>query len=258
MSFARFLAASAVCTLVFPAQVLLSQRGPMGPHPGSFEFGAGRMGPPGHVVTGQPYSGTRTSTFVETLANGTTITHTTSTQEARDSNGRSYSAVQSTGPNGSAHTFYTVFDPVNRVTTSWNSDSKQATLIHMPDPQGSGKWRPDSNQAGPKPGGQFRRGPTPEVTDLGAKVLNGVETSGTRSTTTFAAGSFGNNEPIVVTHEKWVSSDLGLTLSETDNDPRNGTRTSQFTSFQRDEPAASLFQVPQGYTVVERTPGRHS
>lgn len=223
----------------------------------------------GHLVTGQPYSGVRTSTFVETLANGSTITHTTTTNEARDSSGRNYRATQhgSEPDAGSARTEYTVFDPVNRTMTNWRSGSTQAFLLHLPSRAAGGgsndganshphpDWHGAANGGDPATDSFHHHGPAPTVSQLGAKSFDGVDATGTRTSVTFPAGSFGNNQAITVTHERWVSEELGLTVLEIDNDPRNGVRTTTLTNIQRSEPDASLFQPPQGYTVTERTGG---
>lgn len=263
-------AALGLAALLLATQTVLSAQsaGPgfegrgFGPGFAGGHFGTGR------VVTGQPYSGVRTSTFVETLANGGTITHTTTTNEARDSSGRIYRATQFSAGSGSgpARTEYTVFDPVNRTVTNWRSGSTQAFLMHLPSPASNGgpnggphpEWRGAANGGDPatEAEGPHHHGPAPTVTQLGTRNFEVVNGTGTRSTVTFPAGSFGNNEAITVTHERWVSEELGgLVVSETDNDPRDGVRTTTLTNIQRSEPDASLFQPPQGYTVTERTGG---
>ncbi len=260
-----------LAALLFALQASQSagQGGPgRGFGPGFAGFGGGHFGM-GRVVTGEPYSGVRTSTFVETLANGSTITHTTTTNEARDSSGRIYRATQfgansGTGA-GSGRTEYTVFDPVNRTVTNWRSGNTQAFVTHLPSPESNGTsnggphaaWRGGAaNGANAAAEGTHHHGPAPTVAQLGTRSFEGVDATGTRTTVTFPAGSFGNNEAISVTHERWVSEELGgLVVSETDNDPRNGVRTTTLTNIQRSEPDASMFQPPQGYTVTERTGG---
>jgi hypothetical protein len=266
-----------LAALLLSAQTVVSAQSP-GPgfagHGFGHGFGGGRFGM-GHVVTGQPYSGVRTSAFVETLANSSTITHTTTTNEARDSSGRIYRATQfgaGSGPDaGSGRTEYTVFDPVNRTVTNWRSGSTQAFLMHLPSPASVGgspggsngganrgphpEWRGPANGGDPAAEGSHHHGPAPAVSQLGTKSFEGVDATGTRSTVNFPAGSFGNNQAITVTHERWVSDELGLTVLEIDNDPRDGVHTTTLTNIQRSEPDASLFQPPQGYTVTEHRGG---
>jgi hypothetical protein len=269
-------AALGLAALLLATQTVLSAQSPGPGFAGrgfGHDFAGGHFGM-GHVVTGEPYSGVRTSTFVETLANGGTITHTTTTNEARDSSGRIYRATQFGATSGqgagSGRTEYTVFDPVGRTVTNWRSGSTQAFLMHLPTHATNGgstggpnggphpEWHGAANGGDPatEAEGPHHHGPAPTVTQLGTRSFEVVNGTGTRTTVTFPAGSFGNSQAITVTHERWVSDELGgLVVSETDNDPRDGVHTTTLTNIQRSEPDASLFQPPQGYTVTERTGG---
>jgi hypothetical protein len=246
---------------LFSAQAILAQNIAQGPHGNSFvpNGGGGPFGFGPHVVTGEPYSGVRTSAFVQTLANGTTINRTTTTNEARDSSGRLYRATQVTDGNGSVRTLYSVFDPVNHTTTNWGSDSKEAVVSSLPQGSGNrGQWRKGDGAPNNQPAaGPFHRhGPAPTVQQLGTKTIEGIDATGTRTDITFPAGAFGNNEPITVTHERWGSSVLGIIVLETDNDPRTGVHTTTLTNISRGEPDPTLFQPPQGYTITQRTHGQ--
>lgn len=227
---------------------------------GGFEGGPGADGFGAHTpVTGAPYSALRTTTHVQTLANGSTITHTNQANEARDSSGRTYfatvpSTTQTTGPQRS---FVRVFDPVSRTVTSWSANSKQATLVHLPE---EGQFRgAHGAAAGETAGvGRFRgNNQTANVESLGSKTVNGIVVQGTRTTRVIPAGAQGNSEPLTITHETWYSSDLKLEVQRTDTDPRFGTTTVEVTNIDRAEPSAALFQAPEGFTVKEITPGPH-
>ena len=61
----------------------------------------------------------------------------------------------------------------------------------------------------------------------------------------------GNQNPIIVTSERWYSPDLKLNLSVKNTDPMRGTNSTTLTNIRRDEPAASLFEVSSDYTVKE-------
>ena len=71
---------------------------------------------------------------------------------------------------------------------------------------------------------------------------------GTRVTRTIPAGKVGNQNPIIVTSERWYSPDLKLNLSVKNTDPMRGTNSTTLTNIRRDEPAASLFEVSSDYT----------
>ena len=75
---------------------------------------------------------------------------------------------------------------------------------------------------------------------------------GKRVITTIPVGKIGNEQPIQVISESWVSPELKLTVREPDDDPRTGKPTMEMTHISREEPAADLFETPAGYTVKER------
>ncbi len=207
-------------------------------------------------VTGAPYSALRTTTSVQTLANGSTITHVTQVKEARDSSGRTFLEMlpSATGGAGPARDIVHVFDPVNRVSISWSANTRQATVVHLPEPGQSDSARGSGSNAAWQ--GRFRSNHEGVTTEsLGSKTINGVVAEGTRTTRVIPAGAHGNSEALTVTHESWVSPDLKLEIERIDTDPRFGTTTVEVTNLSRDEPSAALFQAPEGFQVKETTMG---
>jgi hypothetical protein len=214
----------------------------------------------------EPYTANRKTKRVQTLANGTTITNETTSKEARDSSGRTYRENQVETQLGFAgqaptYSFFNVSDPVSHVSISWNSNSKDATVFHMPDPV---QPRPPSPPAATSTAAvQPARIPLPahrkgKTEDLGTKTINGIEAHGTRTTETYPAGAFGNDQPITVTHEMWMSRELKLAVLQIDDDPRTGVRTTELTDIERGEPDPALFQVPEGYTVKDKYPNQQN
>ena len=67
---------------------------------------------------------------------------------------------------------------------------------------------------------------------------------------TIAAGTIGNERPIVVTSDQWTSPELKTLVLSESNDPRTGTSTYKLVNVKRGDPPASLFQVPADYTVI--------
>ncbi len=227
----------------------------------------------------EPYTAVRKTTQVQKLANGVTITHETTGKEARDSSGRTYRETQSDVPIGGdapvqSQVFFIVFDPVNRVSISWSSNSKEAIANHMADPKqvrlNSPPPPPLQTQAAPGfgvAGGVFGSAGTagPAVRpvrlvreDLGTKTINGVEAKGTRTKQTYPPGKVGNDQPFTVTHETWMSLELRVPVLQIDDDPRTGTRTTELAKIQIGEPDPALFQPPEGYTVKDRYPGQQN
>lgn len=90
-----------------------------------------------------------------------------------------------------------------------------------------------------------------EVESLGTQTIEGVEATGTRKTTTIPAGQIGNELPIRIVSERWYSPALQATVLSRRDDPRFGETVYRLTNINRSEPAASLFEVPAGYTVTD-------
>ncbi len=87
--------------------------------------------------------------------------------------------------------------------------------------------------------------------DLGTQSIEGVLAEGVRTTMIFPVGSQGNDRPLQVVEETWVSKELGLTLLEKHSDPRHGESVTRVTSLDRSEPDPTLFQVPPDYAVLD-------
>jgi hypothetical protein len=221
----------------------------------------------GKVVTGEPYTATVTTTSVEKLVNGTTITHTSTITEARDSDGRTYRLVTTPAAGSSSgFTRTTVMDPVAHTMTEWSSQSTTATQFQLrTNPRGEGgAWTGNGGAgggagnaavsgatggpwAGGTGGGRFHAQVT--KTTLPAQTLAGVNAEGVRTTMAIPAGTQGNDKPMVSVRELWTSPDLKIVLLETSDDPREGSRKTEVNSLTPGQPDPTLFQVPQGYTV---------
>jgi hypothetical protein len=203
-------------------------------------------------ITGEPYSATRTTTRVQTLADGTKITHETIVKEARDSAGRTY---RETHREAQGADFANVFviDPVNRLTISWNTRGKQATIYHMLDPEQIHSDLAPMPRVEVQPR-QAAPDPAPQVEKLGVQAINGVSASGIRITRVIPAGRAGNDQPITVTDETWRSPELKLVVRSIQDDPRFGLVTTELTDIQQGEPDPALFQAPPGYAVKEQFP----
>ena len=85
--------------------------------------------------------------------------------------------------------------------------------------------------------------------DLGVQVIEGVPAKGTRTTAVIPAGAIGNELPITVLSEEWVSVDLKVLVLTKHVDPRAGETTYRITGITRGEPNASLFELPAGVVV---------
>lgn len=223
--------------------MMLSMHGPGG---GAFfheEIGEGRK-----IVTGAPMTAVIETTHDSTLADGNTIHRDNQSTVYRDSQGRVRRevafefATPSTG--ATKGTMVIIIDPVAGYRYILNPQNKTAHQmpLHPPKPP---------NGAAPDGEPPARPNDANVVTaDLGSKTILGLPATGTRVTRTISAGEIGNAKAIEVVTERWVSTDLQIPLSVTHTDPMMGTMSSQVTSVNRTEPAATLFQVPSDYKVV--------
>jgi hypothetical protein len=94
--------------------------------------------------------------------------------------------------------------------------------------------------------------------ELGQQLIEGVMATGTRTTTTIAAGTIGNAKPIQIVAEQWVSDDLKVLVMTRHSDPRSGETSYRLTNIIQGEPPRSLFEVPADYTLKDSVIRRQS
>jgi len=215
-----------------------------------FEAGLG-----GKTVTGAPFSATFSSKTTQVLADGNEINRNSTGSIARDGQGRTrremtLPAIGRFAASGQSTPPHAVFinDVVAGTQYVLQPDQKIARQTTRP------KW---NRQGRVKPQGEASartNRPGVVTTSLGTETINGVLAEGTRITRTIAAGAIGNEKPIVITTERWYSSELQTYVLIKRSDPYVGESEFQLTNIQRSEPDASLFQVPADYTV--RSAGR--
>jgi len=87
---------------------------------------------------------------------------------------------------------------------------------------------------------------------LGKQTLEGVESEGTRTTSTLPSGAIGNDRPIQTVSERWYSPELQTVMMSKHSDPRTGEETFRLTNVNRGEPSPDLFQVPPTYHTLEK------
>jgi len=199
-----------------------------------------------------PYTAEFKTTNVQTLADGTTITHESTEVRAVDSQGRSMtSTTTSASADHAPITQTSVFDPVARTLTRWASPGKRATV--RPTGEGHGcspiATEADSGTSRPLPTPHER----PRVEQLGTASVQGIEAHGTQTTTTIPAGAVGNDEPLVRTNETWTALTVGLkglVVREIVDDPRSGKWTRELTNIDQSEPDPAVFQPPAGYQIA--------
>jgi len=202
-------------------------------------------------VLGAPYSAESRFTSVSVGVDGKTAnTESAVGSEARDSQGRTYSA-------GERHwlyqgemkseMLYRINDPVANTQTRWDSTTKEVKVIHFPQNVSKG-----NEPSGPCPTAcpDLRTGdPDNVVEKLGTKLIEGVLAEGTRSSYTVPIGQDHNNHPIVVVHETWYCPELKIVVLETNDDPRSGQTRNELVRIVRREPDVSKYLPPADYVV---------
>jgi hypothetical protein len=200
-----------------------------------------------------PFTLTLQTEWVRTLYDGGTVTSVNQRKIARDSKGRIYqerwflvpkngkiesqmTTIQISDPN--AHTHYNCFMRQEPHVCQLSTFGPSTTTVY--------------NTSGPPPG------PLPNDMgqviheDLGKQLVSGVETTGTRDATIYNPGVFGNDRKVTVEREYWYSPQLGINLLSKRSDPRFGTQTFTATNLILSEPDPKLFELPEGFKVLDR------
>jgi hypothetical protein len=243
-------------------------------------FGAGFRTAASTPVQGAPYSATITNESVQTLADGNRIVQSSSGTTARDSMGRTRQdaplpMIGNMAPADAPHLVF-IQDPVAQASYTLNLTDK--TAFKNPGPGAMAIPALHTSIAGGEIGPTVSihsvagSGPVtiqPQMTiqrslaieegqaqteDLGAKTMEGVNVTGTRTTHTIAAGQIGNDKPISVVTEVWTSPELKTVVYSKRSDPRLGDQTFQLSNIVRAEPDPALFTVPSDFKVSD-TPG---
>ena len=243
-----------------------------------------RMALEAKTTPGAPYSAEAVTETTQVLADGNRISRKSVTRVYRDSDGRTRreeldddgALVSIAIVDPVAHTSY-VLNPATRTAyreqvllrtpmmrsggpgTPADVGSKmeaerraaQRTADAPPPPPPA----PRSPGAPPPPPPPPPAEPTPNrevVTEsLGQQTVEGVNATGSRSTTTIPAGAIGNLQPIKIVAEEWISTDLQVLVMTKHSDPRSGETSYRLQSIVRAEPDRSLFTVPADYTMKE-------
>jgi hypothetical protein len=241
---------------------------------------------PAAPVTGAPYSATISNETTQTLEDGSHITQRMNGDVARDSQGRTRQdaplpAIGNLSATNAPHLVF-IQDPVAQVSYTLDLTNKTAQKMAIPSLPSSGAMvsgATGAETAGPVFMMQLQNGqaaasampPTlpPNATimmqkavmiddsaqvsteDLGSQTMQGVAVTGTRTTRTIPAGQIGNDAPISIVTEVWMSPELKTVVYSKRSDPRIGVQTFQLTNITRAEPDPSLFTVPAGFSIAD-------
>lgn len=240
-----------------PAQVSSVE----GPTDSGATDGTGHMLIPARgPVLGEPYSAETRTTETQTLTDGTHIKRSMSwTRDYRDSQGRTrterfLSPLNRLDPKAKDQLLNVMIsDPVAGAHYMLDIRNHTATEFLLPV-----RVQPELNASTFRPAEpRGHRSPLHTAySSLGTDQMEGLLVEGQRETMTIATEAEGNDAPITVVTDRWLSPDLQIWVLVKRTDPRTGESVTQTTNIERVEPDPSLFQVPSDYTVT-RQPAVH-
>jgi len=231
------------------------------------------------VVTGQPYSADGVTKVTQTLADGTRIEREVRSKFYRDSAGRvrreqnilgldSLLGALSSEP----QTAISITDPVAGIVYSLDPVRREARRMVMidgggyrlvfppsapsPAPTGPGEVVITSPSIIMLPSAPTAPLPPPKTESLGTRQIEGLSATGQRNTTMIPTGRIGNDRPIEILDERWVSSDLKVVILSRHRDPQTGETEFRLTNIKREEPSPDLFKVPSNNTIILVNPSR--
>ena len=222
------------------------------------------------VVKGSAFSADSITEHFQTLADGNRMGRKSSAHIYRDAAGRTRREHQldrgnALAPDGQPPRLIVINDPVGRVNYVIETQTGIAQKRQLPPERVMESMQRAMGDNAPfsvlMPASTAHRRmaqgdaapplPQPSKEKLLPQAIEGVMAEGTRITMTIPAGEFDNEQPMVITHEEWYAPELHMIVLMKHNDPRFGETTFRLTNILRGEPANELFQVPQGYRVVE-------
>ncbi len=236
---------------------------------------------PGGNFTGAPFSATQITERTQTLADGTHITQPgQKVVMYRDSAGRTRNEFTFPAPPRSdqpGDTRVTIYDSVAGFRYQLDPKGKIAQRFAMQVPRpaiAQPQAAPPRPGAAPSavtalyPSAEFLSAPNggssgsaapgnPPVKatsePLGSQLIEGLTTEGTRTITTWAVGSVGNDRDIVATNEAWYSKQLRIFVLRKISDPRSGDTTIKLADISLVEPNPALFIPPTDYLIKDTT-----
>jgi hypothetical protein len=200
-----------------------------------------------------PFTATVHTEWTKPIPGGGSFSLVNERRVARDSRGRIYEERWLLVPKGgrvkSQMNVIQIADP--RLRKLYNCFTLQqphrCRLENFTEPA-TAVYKPATRSTGPLPDGN---GFTTHE-ELGVRNLQGIDTEGTRDTTTLNPGVFGNDQPLVTKREFWQAPNLGVNLLSVLDDPRTGRQTFTLTDVTLAEPDIQLFEIPDGFEVVDR------
>jgi hypothetical protein len=204
-----------------------------------------------YPVLDAPYSARRHFISYTKKADGTLTRDESGGSEARDSQGRTFSAgerhwtyLEGNKSVVGSEMLYRINDPVANTETKWDSTSKEAKVIHWPQ-----VGLKQDDLATPCPCDEQAAAPNTGVEKLGTRNIQGLRAEGTRSSYTVPIGRDQNDKPYVVVHESWYSPKLKIVILETNDDSSSGNTRNELIEINLGEPDTKQYRPPADYVI---------
>jgi hypothetical protein len=204
-----------------------------------------------YPVLNAPFSAKRHFISYTKKADGTLTRVESGGSEARDSQGRTFSAGERhwtylVGDKNilGSEMLYRIDDPVANTETKWDSTSKEAKIIHWP----QSHLKRDTLESVCRCSESMTASNT-GVEKLGTRNIQGLVAEGTRSSYTVVNERAQNDKPNVVVHESWYSPKLKIVILETNDDPSSGSTRNELIDINLGEPDTKQYRPPADYII---------
>jgi hypothetical protein len=190
--------------------------------------------------------------WVKTLSDGGTMTLVNKRRIARDGEGRIYQErwflVPKNGKGVSHMTTIQIEDPNKHTLYNCFMISRRQCVLSTFSASTNAIYKFQGPPSGPLPddvGFAIHE-------DLGQQFVAGLEATGTRDKIIYNPGAVGNDQIMTIEREFWFSQQLGFNLLSKRSDPRIGRQTFTVTDLVTSEPDPNLFNLPDGFNVVDQ------
>jgi hypothetical protein len=215
---------------------------------------------PPALVKGIPYSATQTNIVPKAGWKDPLIM---TARVFRDTAGRTRREAQYPGDPQSS---FKVVEIVDRMAGYHYVLDEQRRIAHrapLPDPTRLVEFgnAAEDGVATPPPSAEKRTEPlrrgqsvSEPPTSLGRRTIDGLEVEGTQQIVRYPAGDAEFDAPFTGVWEVWISVELKVAVLRTiSRQPVGIPNEMRLTDIVREEPPASLFQIPPGYKIVDET-----
>ena len=195
-----------------------------------------------------PFTAIARTISVQTLPDGSTVSHENARRVMRDAEGRifqervTFVPVPNDGSHKSRVHAVDYQDPVEHTWYHCDTASMVCNLF---------EYHAPANDAVARAGLQSDRTTFLNREDLGVDTFAGLDVQRTRETTTLYRESNGNTRTILRSVDYWYSPALGVNVQVKRHDPRDGDQTLWLTDVSLAAPDPENFKVPAGYRIVD-------